>query len=236
MADFVTHHHGPSINYVEPMPWTLFFDGSLCKQGDSIGIGIISPLRVSFECAYSIKPMSISNQAEYEAILRGLQLPQEVKANAIEIFGDSQLIINQLIGLYECKDDILRDYYEKCQSLIDGFPMVTIKHIPKAQNQEANRLAQSASSYQQIQEVFNNEIVADDWRREIIDYLKNPSQKVSRKLRFKSIKYVLLDDQLYYKTVDGVLLKCLNREEAKVLMGEVHEGICGAHQSAYKMK
>jgi hypothetical protein len=44
-----------------------------------------------------------------------------------------------------------------------------------------------------------------------------------------------LDDQLYYKTVDGVLLKCLN-QEAKVLMGEVHEGIYGAHQSAYKMK
>ena len=46
----------------------------------------------------------------------------------------------------------------------------------------------------------------------------------------------MLDDQLYYKTVDGVLLKCLNQEEAKVLMGEVHEGICEAHQSAYKMK
>jgi hypothetical protein len=45
----------------------------------------------------------------------------------------------------------------------------------------------------------------------------------------------LLDDQLYYKIVDGVLLKCLNQEEAKVLMGAVHEGICGAHQSAYKM-
>jgi hypothetical protein len=49
-------------------------------------------------------------------------------------------------------------------------------------------------------------------------------------------KYVLLDDQLYYKTVNGVLLKCLNQEEAKVFMGVVHEGICGAHQSAYKMK
>ena len=45
----------------------------------------------------------------------------------------------------------------------------------------------------------------------------------------------MLDDQLYYKIVDGVLLKCLN-QEAKVLMGEVHEGICGAHQSTYKMK
>ena len=43
-------------------------------------------------------------------------------------------------------------------------------------------------------------------------------------------KYVLLDDQLYYKIVDGMLLKCLNQEEAKVLMGEIHEGICGAHK------
>ena len=49
-------------------------------------------------------------------------------------------------------------------------------------------------------------------------------------------KYVLLYDQLYYKTIDGVLLKCLNQEEAKVLMGELHEGICGVHQLAYKMK
>ena len=52
-------------------------------------------------------------------------------------------------------------------------------------------------------------------------------------MRYKSTKYVLLDDQLYYKIVDGVLLKCLSQEEARVLMGEVHEG---AHQSAYKMK
>jgi hypothetical protein len=69
-----------------------------------------------------------------------------------------------------------------------------------------------------------------------MDYLKNPSRKVSRKLRYKSIKCVLLDDQLYYKTINGVLLKCLNSEGAKVLMGKVHEGVCGAHQSAHKMK
>ena len=55
-------------------------------------------------------------------------------------------------------------------------------------------------------------------------------------MRYKSTKYVLLDDQLYYKTVDVVLLKCLSQEEVRELMEEVHEGICGAHQSAYKMK
>ena len=55
-------------------------------------------------------------------------------------------------------------------------------------------------------------------------------------MKYKSTKYVRLDDQLYYKTVDGVLLKCLRQEQARVLMREVHKGICGAHQLAYKMK
>ena len=43
IADFVTHHHKPSIGYVELIPWTLFFDGSSCKQGGGIGIVIVSP-------------------------------------------------------------------------------------------------------------------------------------------------------------------------------------------------
>ena len=43
MADFITQHHKPSIGYVEPMPWTSFFDGSSCKQGGGIGIVIIFP-------------------------------------------------------------------------------------------------------------------------------------------------------------------------------------------------
>ena len=43
IAHFVTQHHKPSIGYVESIPWTLFFDGSSCKQGGGIGIVIISP-------------------------------------------------------------------------------------------------------------------------------------------------------------------------------------------------
>ena len=73
------------------MPWTLFFDGSSCKQGGGIGIGIviISPRGASFEFALPTEPVITNNQAEYEAILKGLPLLHEVKAKAIEIFGDS---------------------------------------------------------------------------------------------------------------------------------------------------
>jgi hypothetical protein len=105
---------------------------------------------------------------------------------------------------------------------------VILQHIPREHNEEANRLAQSASGYRENQEVFANDIYAfgsdlaeDDWRKEIADYLENPSRKVSRKLTYKAIKFVLLD---------GVLLQCLGQEEAKKMMSEVHDGLCGAHQ------
>ena len=74
--------------------------------------------------------------------------------------------------------------------------------------------------------MFSSVIRADDWRKEIIDYLKNPSKKVERCFRFQATKYVLLDDELYYRTVDGILLRCLGDDESKTLMGEIHEGVC----------
>jgi hypothetical protein len=80
------------------------------------------------------------------------------------------------------------------------------------------------------------DLAEDDWRKEIVDYLEDPSRKVSRKLRYKAIKFVLLDDSLFYRSLDGVLLRCLGPGEAKKMMSEVHDGICGAHQSAYRMK
>jgi len=63
-------------------------------------------------------------------------------------------------------------------------------------------------------------ISVDDWRKEIIDYLKDPSKKVERRVRFQATKYVLLEDELYYRTIDGILLRCLGDDEAKSLMGK----------------
>ena len=77
-----------------------------------------------------------------------------------------------MIGLYECKDDILRGYYDECQRLLKEFPHISLQHIPRAQNQEANRLAQSASSYRVFQEILSSETVTNDWRVEIADYLQ----------------------------------------------------------------
>jgi hypothetical protein len=55
-------------------------------------------------------------------------------------------------------------------------------------------------------------------------------------VRRTTSKYVLMDDELYRRTVNDVLLKCLGPDDAILAMTEVHEGICGTHQSAPKMK
>lgn len=47
-------------------------------------------------------------------------------------------------------------------------------------------------------EVMALKLPDDDWRKEIVEYLKDPSKKVTRRIRFQSTKYVLLKDDLYY--------------------------------------
>jgi hypothetical protein len=57
-----------------------------------------------------------------------------------------------------------------------------------------------------------------------------------RKVACQVLRYTVLDDELYRRTIDGLLLKCLGVEQAKVAMGEVHKGMCDSHQSSHKMK
>jgi hypothetical protein len=46
----------------------------------------------------------------------------------------------------------------------------------------------------------------------------------------------MIDNVIYRRAIDGLLLKCFGSDQSKVAMGKVHEGICGTHQSAHKMK
>jgi len=205
----------------------LFFDGSSCGVGSGIGIVLVSPRGATFELSFPIEATATNNQAEYQTLLKGIRLLQGIGADAVEIFGDSMLVVNQLIGIYECKDDILRVYHEECCRLLRKFKKVTIEHVPKLYNGDANR---------PMEGVMALELPNHDWRKEIVDYLEDPSKKVSRIIKFQATKYVLLEGELYYQMIDGVLLRCLDKEEAKFLMGEIYEGVCGSHQSAYKMK
>jgi hypothetical protein len=85
-------------------------------------------------------------------------------------------------------------------------------------------------------ELVDNKADKTDWRTPIIDYLRNPNVRTSKNIRRTTFKYVLMSDELYRRTVNDVLLKCLGPGDAILAMAEVHEGICGTHQLAPKMK
>jgi len=192
MADFVTQHCS-SVGSLEVAPWTLFFDGSTCDQGAGIGIVSISPRGKKYEFSLLIVATSTNNQAEYQALVKGLELLKKIRADAVEIFDDSMLVINQLAEVYECRSEILISYYERCLQLLKEYKDFCLEHIPQLHNEEANRLAQHDLGYQPILEMFLLPISTDNWEKEIIDYLKDPSKKVGRRVRFLATKYVLLD-------------------------------------------
>jgi len=101
MADFMTQNCGV-VGALEIVPWMLFFDGSTCDRGAGIDIVLISPRGRKYEFSLPIVATSTNNQAEYQALIKGLELLKEVRADAVEIFGDSMPVINQLTGIYEC--------------------------------------------------------------------------------------------------------------------------------------
>jgi ribonuclease HI len=84
-----------------------------------------------FEFAIPIQPTVTNNQAKYEALLRGLAYLKGATAIAVEIFGDSELVIIQMNGQYECRNDILRNYYEECKEILKSFQLVILQHIPR---------------------------------------------------------------------------------------------------------
>jgi hypothetical protein len=98
----------------------------------------------------------------------------------------------------------LLDYFEESRQLLDEFVSVILEHIPKAQNEEANRLAQFTSGYRRRASILFDDVLPNDWRKEILDYLKNSSQRVSGKLKYKALKYILLEEFFFI----GRLMVC----------------------------
>ncbi|KAM1869589.1 hypothetical protein ACFX14_045839 [Malus domestica] len=87
-----------------------------------------------------------NNVAEYQALIIRLQMAINMRITALEIFGDSKLIINQLLTEYEVKKDDLIPYFQLATQLLQEFETVTLEHVPRKENQMADALANLASS------------------------------------------------------------------------------------------
>ena len=65
LADLIIEDGGQPKTLIEPVPWLLFFDGSICKNGCGIGVLIVSPQGKTFEFSFSVETY-INNQVEHK--------------------------------------------------------------------------------------------------------------------------------------------------------------------------
>jgi hypothetical protein len=69
-----------------------------------------------------------------------------------------------------------------------------------------------------------------------LQLLEGSGSGAPKRIRYKAMKYVLIGNDMFYRSLEGLLLNCLRPTEVNWLLHEVHEGACGTHPSAHKMK
>ncbi|KAI5320353.1 hypothetical protein L3X38_040061 [Prunus dulcis] len=169
------------------------------------------------------------------------------------------LVLKQLSGNTVTSQALL-GYHALANQLVKDFDDVRLAHLPREHNSQANAMAQLASRVQIFEglsdELFKVEkrslpsvfergtpaevmvltIAPEDWRHDIMQYLKNPNGSHSQQVWWRAQHYVLRDEILFCIGSDDLHMKCLGEKEQLVAMTEVHEGICGANQASIKMR
>jgi hypothetical protein len=113
VADFIVDHRVAGDGeecLVESHTWKLFFDGSVCSKECGIGCMLVSPLGTKFELSVRLEFTCTNNQAEYEALLHGLECLRGVGVQSVEVFWDSMLVVQQIMGESQCLDRTLNSY------------------------------------------------------------------------------------------------------------------------------
>ena len=134
------------IFYIDIFPsWMMFFDGSTHYDVKGAGVVFVSPQRHILPYSFVLSEWC-SNITEYQALIIGLQMVIKMKITSLEICGDSKLVINQLLALYEVKSDDLVPYFQYATQLMEKFEQIFLVHIPRKENQMENALTNLAPS------------------------------------------------------------------------------------------
>ena len=85
-----------------------------------------------------------NNVAEYTALVNALQRAAELGGKRVLIRSDSELLVKQMNGEYRVKNEQLRELYEEARQLVKHFDTVMLRHVPRGQNSDADRLCNEA--------------------------------------------------------------------------------------------
>jgi ribonuclease HI len=124
----------------------IYADGAARGNPGPAGIGVV----IEDERGRVLKELSqfvgrkTNNQAEYIALIQGLETAAEYQADAIQIRLDSELLVRQLRGEYKVKSPLLKPLKNQAQRLLARYKVVGIEHIERQYNRAADRLANRA--------------------------------------------------------------------------------------------
>ncbi|GJW95085.1 reverse transcriptase domain-containing protein [Tanacetum coccineum] len=193
-----------------PEPWTLFMDGLSCA--DSFGAGLILTSLEGAEFTYALRFRfeATYNEAEYEALIAGLRITEEMGVKNLQANADSRLVANQVNGTYIAKEAYMIRYLEKVRTLTKGFRMFLIKQVPRIVEEEGNA-----------------------WMTPIYEYLTEETLSAevnkARAVRRKSQWFAVINGILYKKSFLRPWLRCVGPLQANYVLREIHEGSCSMH-------
>jgi hypothetical protein len=128
--------------------WKMLFDGASSKEGAGVGVVFVSPAQENTSLSYKLKFEATNNVAEYEALFLGLRDAKDMGIEEISLFGDSEMIIQQIRNIYQDKHPRLRSYKNEVWDLIDSFFLaLNISFIPRGETTVDDSLAISTRNF-----------------------------------------------------------------------------------------
>ena len=126
--------------------WTMYFDGSKRVEGAGAGVVLVSPQGDKIRCVLRMSfPNASNNEAEYEAILHGMRMAKACGATRLKIFGDSNLVAQQVMNQCDAISDNMTAYRDMYNNLEGTFDGCEVSHISRVSNDEADNLANIGS-------------------------------------------------------------------------------------------
>jgi ribonuclease HI len=115
------------------------------KTGAGAGLLFVSPLGEHMRYAVRLHFPASNNMAEHEALLCSLKIAIEIGIKRLDVRGDSQLVIDQVMRNASCHDNKMEAYCKTVRTLEDKFYGIELNHVPRRYNEEADELAKIAS-------------------------------------------------------------------------------------------
>ena len=126
--------------------WEVYVDGASNQKGSGVGLVLISPKKVVIEKSLRLDFSTTNNEAKYETLLVGMAMVQRIGGKSIKLFSDSRLVVSQVRGEFEAKDERMQGYLSQVKCLQLKFDSFDLLHVPRSGNAHADSLAMLATS------------------------------------------------------------------------------------------